>query len=576
MNDTGFGGSSADRFIGGPVLVRIGIVSLLLGVVFFLYHYFGVTDIGYDQHDATRSVFRWIYLRWEQDRHDNVFAHSHWIPLVSLYLVWRQRRTLISLPRKSNLLGLGFIILSLALHWAGAKSEQTRISLLSLIGLSWSIPFYIAGWPVARRLIIPCAFLVFALPLNFFDSLSYPLRILAAALTTGIASGLGIEVSRIGSAVVTTAIPGFSVDLGDVRSSIFAVTAVVAFAVFCAAIMRSRPAYRIALIAAAIPLLVLANTLRGVFSVVAAQMIGAAAGMAFDRVCGGVLICVGTFGVIGVAAFLIQRRTGFAPETLSGTAPPAMSVRPGKAWLITLGTALLAVWWIPRHLSVTHEDRAGINLEIPDVLGPWSGGTILFCHNPEHGEMLLATDKVPGDPCPTCGWPLQEMSQIEKQLLPTDTVIRKKRYDDEKDQRRVYFTIVLSGERRSSIHRPEVCLVGPNSEIANSFEHTVTLADGHPLKVKILEMVLRSPRPDGSTMVTTGFYAYWFAGIGRETPSHLRRMMWMASDRLFHGRSYRWAYISLAGRRLPDSKAYLRDVDDFLREAYPSLANTPE
>jgi hypothetical protein len=167
------------------------------------------------------------------------------------------------------------------------------------------------------------------------------------------------------------------------------------------------------------------------------------------------------------------------------------------------------------------------------------------------------------------------MTPVERSLLPADTVLRKNHYEREDDRLAVQFTIVMSGRKRSSIHRPEVCLVGPGSEIARSFVHRVKLSGGHVLKVKILEMLHRTTRADGTTGVVPSYYAYWFAGLGRETPSHLQRMMWMASDRLFRGRNYRWAYISVAGLRHPGNTDYLNNVDAFLRDAYP-LLHQPE
>ena len=72
----------------------------------------------------------------------------------------------------------------------------------------------------------------------------------------------------------------------------------------------------------------------------------------------------------------------------------------------------------------------------------------------------------------------------------------------------------------------------------------------------------------------TTYYAYWFTGMDRETPYHLQRMAWMGADRLFRNKTYRWAYISVSGIRLPDNEDYLEEIDDFLTEVYPDLRKT--
>lgn len=545
-------------------LVTLALASVLLGLVFLLYHFFGVTDVGYDIKDTTRSAFIWLFERWQGDYVHTWFAHSHWVPLVSLWLVWRDRRALARLERRIWWPGVAAVLLALAMHWAGAKSQQTRLTVLSMIALSWSLPLFLFGWPTARRLLFPCGLLVFALPLNFFDAAAYPLRILSATLVSGIANGLGLEVTRAGATILPVKLADAGIALADSRSGIFAVTAAVAFAAVAGEVARTSLVRRIGLVALAVPLVVAANTVRGLLGVLAVAVAGGPAGAAFfEAVSGPVVVLI----LFGTPAWLAWK--GRRPAE-AGTPAAQPNGRTMPALLTAIVLLAGAIAWIPTNLTITHLDEAGVTIDLPEQVGSWRGTLVLFCHNPADEGEVLDSGLQPGDACPRCGQPLQEMSAIERSLLPHDTVLRKKRYEYA-NGRAVYLSIVLSGKDRSSIHRPEVCLVGPNSQIARSFVHRTPLRDGRALDVTILEMVLSFPGADGRTRTVHSYYAYWFAGIGQETPSHYQRMWWMARDRLFFNRSHRWAYLSLAGIRAEGGRDYLAEVDEFLREAHPLL-----
>ena len=98
---------------------------------------------------------------------------------------------------------LGVIVMALAFHWLGAKMQQTRISLISLILLLWGIPLYFFGWKLAKILIFPCSYLIFCVPLNFLDALSGPLQMIATSVAYNMLTGLGIECQRVGTQLIS-------------------------------------------------------------------------------------------------------------------------------------------------------------------------------------------------------------------------------------------------------------------------------------------------------------------------------------------------------------------------------------
>jgi exosortase len=177
-------------------LMNIAFVSIIIGFLFILFHLLGnrVENVN------TNSAFLWMIARWgDKESFGADYSHGYLIPFVSLWVVWSKKDELFAAPKKICLMGLVLIVTALSMHWLGAKMQQTRISLISLILLIWSIPLYFFGWQVAKRLIFPCAYLIFCVPLNFLDALSGPLQRIATTMGHEALLGLGIECERVGT-----------------------------------------------------------------------------------------------------------------------------------------------------------------------------------------------------------------------------------------------------------------------------------------------------------------------------------------------------------------------------------------
>lgn len=177
-------------------LVNIAFVSVIIGFMFVLFHLLGNTV----ENVESRSAFTWMIARWaDKESFGADYSHGYLIPFVSLAVLWYKREELFSAPKKVCVWGLYVVIMALAFHWLGAKMQQTRISLVSLIMLLWGIPLYFFGWGVAKVLIFPCAYLIFCVPLNFLDALAGPLQRIATAAGYASVKNMGIEVERVGT-----------------------------------------------------------------------------------------------------------------------------------------------------------------------------------------------------------------------------------------------------------------------------------------------------------------------------------------------------------------------------------------
>jgi len=233
-------------------------------------------------------------------------------------------------------------------------------------------------------------------------------------------------------------------------------------------------------------------------------------------------------------------------------------------------------------VDVTVSDEAGVREELPETLGQnWIGYDVLFCQDPTCGRSWLTRDVPLNDEgirvCPEnwqgnpCGGELLTMARGEKIVLPKDTVMLKKQYENRDDPEITVFTsVVLSGKDRTSIHRPEVCLDAQGSVIESSRLVDVPLQSGQVLKVKVLNL----KKTISPTYTHYSYYAYFFIGKDRTTPLHFERLAWMALDRVFRNVAHRWAYIAVSGTRSPieGDTEYVKQIQEVVGNLYPQIS----
>jgi hypothetical protein len=248
-----------------------------------------------------------------------------------------------------------------------------------------------------------------------------------------------------------------------------------------------------------------------------------------------------------------------------------METKSLKPYFVVIGLLLLTSLILAFSVDVRIVDEAGIKVVLPDKVGAWQGVEILYCQGRACQKNFRAGETTSSNTCPVCGSPVGPMTLSEKEILPADTILLRKEYTSPSGKR-VYATIVLSGKERVSIHRPQLCLVGQGNEIAHTEALSVPLEGRKPLDILALELLRRGRNAEGVQIESASYYAYWFVGKGRETPSHTQRMIWMATDRIFHNVAHRWAYISVSGARDKDSDDYRQEVISFIHDLYPQLA----
>jgi exosortase len=173
-----------------------------------------------------------------------------------------------------------------------------------LVVLTWGVPFYLFGWQVAKQLIFPCTYLIFCIPLNFLDSITFPLRMLVTVIATVLLNGLGIPVERVGSGIHSLT-GGFDFDVAAPCSGLRSLLAMTALTAVYANLTQKTLIKQWILFLCAIPLAVIGNLVRITSIGLVAQAFGEDLAVnLYHDYSGYVVFAVGILLMVGIGGVL--------------------------------------------------------------------------------------------------------------------------------------------------------------------------------------------------------------------------------------------------------------------------------
>lgn len=264
------------------------LVFALLLIWAALFHLFGNSTLGYVN---TRSLFNWwiwVYTRGAENADgsiditklfDGEEAHAWFIPGVVVLLLWLKRDELLTIRLRVWWPAIGIIMAALLMHLLGYMIQQSRVSLVAffvglfgLTGLFW-------GKQWLRMALFPFALFAFCVPVSgSIDTVTFPLRLMATKITAVTCQTLlGINVIQDGTQLFDAS-HSYQYEVAAACSGIRSLTAILAFGVIYGYMTFDSTWRRFAVALSAIPLAVLANVIRLILIVLAAEAFGQDAG----------------------------------------------------------------------------------------------------------------------------------------------------------------------------------------------------------------------------------------------------------------------------------------------------------
>ncbi len=248
-------------------------LALSGALIFAMYQFWGNTT---EVENYSRSAFRWMVNLWGAARiYGGASNIVGWLmPIASVALILHRRKELAAAPKQTCWVGFALLLLALVMHWMGARAQQTRLSILALALILWSIPLFLYGPRVGRLTLLPAALLIYCVPLNFLDVITFPLRLFSAATAHFLLNGFGVAVRRFGSTITSDPPGAFTIDGADAASGLAALLLVSAFAAVWAGFRRLSVKRSWILFILSAPCVVVANITRLIFIGVWADSVG--------------------------------------------------------------------------------------------------------------------------------------------------------------------------------------------------------------------------------------------------------------------------------------------------------------
>lgn len=170
-------------------------------------------------------------------------------------------------------------------------------------------------------------------------------------------------------------------------------------------------------------------------------------------------------------------------------------------------------------------------------------------------------------------------SDVELGYFPKDTSFVERWYTSPDDSPGISATVILMGADRTSIHRPEYCLVGQGftcdqKEVADIPVGGVTPYRLPVAKWKVSRLV---QQPDGQNVKISGVYVFWFVADNEHTTGIVPFQCYLVRDLLLKGILQRWAYVSYFSECLPgQEEATFARMQKLIAASVPEFQLPPQ
>ncbi len=189
------------------------------------------------------------------------YSHGIMIPVLSAFLIWRQRVELRTLPFTGSWLGIVLIVAGMLLRLLGVQTTMQTLQHYAFLFVLYGLVLALTGPVVFRRLWMPLLMLVFAVPLpSFFNNaLSLQLQLVSSQVGVWIIRAAGTSVLLEGNVID---LGSYQLEVAEACSGLRYLFPLMTLGFIVAYLFRGPMWKRITIFLVTIPITVLMNSLR--------------------------------------------------------------------------------------------------------------------------------------------------------------------------------------------------------------------------------------------------------------------------------------------------------------------------
>ena len=432
------------------------------------------------------------------------YSHGFLVVPLALYFAWQQRARLERLPPDPSNLGLALLAAGLGMLGAGVLGAELflqRVSLLLVIGGTIA---FVRGWAHLRALAFPVLFLLLMIPIPsiVFNQIAFPLQLLASQAGELSLRAAGVPVLREGNLITLSTT---TLQVAEACSGIRSLISLLTLSVVLGAFTLRRPASRVLLAAASVPVAIAANAARVAGTGLAAHALGPEAAEGFFHTFSGWLVFLLAFLLLGgVRAVLVRVLPEPANPDEAAPAPASHDARqPGlqadrsRPYQLTARLGLVALCLLLGSVAIAEASRTEPVLPrqtlsaFPSRLGGWEGA-------------------------PTVRFDQQVLT-----ILGVDEYINRIYRSANGRPVGVYVGYYASQRQGDSIHSPLNCLPGAGWEPVTRRRVSLEIPGRRPIVVN--RLLIRKG-------IESQVVLYWYQGHGRVTASEYWGKIYAVAD----------------------------------------------
>ena len=461
---------------------------------------------------ATLPLFRFgltgLAAAWSRPE----FSHGPVIPVLSFYMFLRETRMVppATAPVTDRWPGVALIGFALLVALAGNLVQIDNLVFYALI--VWVAGLVLTGFGWSRGLIFWPAVLhlVFMLPLPQFLywKVNTTLQFFSSEIGVWLVGLMGVPVFLDGN-IIDLGV--YKLQVAEACSGLRYLFPIMSFSYVFAVLYRGSVWHKVVLLATAVPIAVVMNSIRiGIIGLLVDRY-GIAQAEGFLHVFEGWVVFLTCIGILFLLVMAMQRISGDRRPLgeaidldfsgLGGQLRRVLATEPSRALIAaTLMTAALSAAWmlVPARTAVPVE-RAPFSL-FPRQLADWSGSSVSL--EPGIARILAADDYISAS------------YRSPDEAEPVDFFM-------------AYYVNQTSGK---AIHSPEVCLPGAGWEVFSIDPTRIALPGSRAGGLTLNRAVIQKG-------LDQQLVYYWFDGRGRRLTGAIAAKAWTLVDSLTRGRT---------------------------------------
>lgn len=447
---------------------------------------------------------------------DDNYSHGPFIPLISLYLIWLRRESLVTVELRGAWWGIAIVALGLGGYVVGQFAAMHAVVQVSFWLVLVGFAACVVGLSGLSLLTFPLLYLLAAIPIPEFlhYELSSRLQLLSSALGIGCLQLIGVMAYREGNVI----------DLGPLQLQVVEACSglrylfpLMALTLLCAYLYRERLWKRAALVLSSIPISILLNGFRIGTIGVLVEWYGQAAAEGFSHFFEGWVFFVASLGLLCGEMWLLARVGAHAsrkplaeligPPSIAGQLGKVTPDRSGPATVaahgsLVAGVAFVGLAALAAPTVATEEFPVPARqalLEFPLRLAEWQGSSTAM--ERQYLEALQLDDYV-----------LADFLGADRRPI------------------NVYVAYYQSPKKGRSSHSPKQCIPGGGWEITSFEPLRLTQPAGAQGALAVNRLVIQK---GGQKQIVY----YWFKQRDRWITSEYAVKWWLFWDALTRHRS---------------------------------------